>query len=142
MNQVTAARIRLDCAAGLPALLDVCYDAFEAIRIVLRHYQEMAGTAFPAFVLAAGAAADGRDQIADSASLPAAADQPDAAASVVYDGDWATAAAEVAELSDAIAWRLSAASADAAASRDRTACLHAARHAARIASLLSWAGRT
>jgi hypothetical protein len=142
MNPITAIHLRLDRTADLPALLDAAWDAFEVIRVVLRHYQERAGAAFPAFVLAAGAAADGRDQIAGSASLPAAVSGRDAAAAdLAVDGGWADAAAEVAALCDALAGRLSAASADAAG-RDRTACLHGARHAARISSLLSGAGRT
>lgn len=143
MNPITAAHVRLDHAADLPALLDAAYDAFEAIRITLRHHQERAGSAFPAFVLAASAAADGRDWIADSASLPAPVSRPGGAtADPGADGDWGSAAAEVTALGDAIASRLSTASADAAAGRDRTACLQAARHAARIGSLLCGARRT
>jgi hypothetical protein len=141
MNPITAAHLRLESASDLPALLDAAYDAFEAIRIALRRHQEQAGTAFPAFVLAAGAAADGRDQIADSASMPAAAPGPDAAAGPGT-GDWTDAAAGTAALSDALAGRLTAASADAVAARDRTACLHGARHAARISALFTWAGQT
>ena len=142
MNPITAAHARLTSAASLPSLLDAAYDAFEVIRIVLRHHQERAGAAFPAFVLAAGAAAEGRDQIGASASLPAAASEPGTIADLVAGGDWVNAAAEIATLSDAIAGRLSMASADAVAGRDRSSCLHAARHAARISCLLSGAGRT
>ncbi len=144
MNQITAARIRIDDATDLPALLDAACAAFGTILAVLRHHQPRSGPAFPAFVLAAGAAASGRDQICRAASLPPAA-TPGPPVPAPADSpavrDLAGVAIALAGLGQALAESLSRA-ADTADSRDRNACLHAARYAARVHLLLAGAGRT
>ena len=142
MNRITASRARLDHAAGLPALLDAAYDAFEAILAVLRHHEERAGNAFPAFVLAAGAAASGRDWIAGAPSLPPAATPPQPAAAgddLLTGHDWVHVAIEIAGISQALAGRLAAAGAEARDPEDRAACEQAAGYAARIRALLAGA---
>lgn len=141
MNRITTARIRLDAAAGLPATLDAAYDAFESILAVLRHHQENAGHAFPAFVLAAAAAANGRDQVAGAPALSPPAAPPGAAGDVPGPSGWAHAAAEAAALSHELVSRLLAAAGTAGA-RDQAACQHAAARAARIWSLLAGASKT
>ncbi len=57
-------------AESLPALLGVAYHAFECALQVLRHAEDHAGPLLPAFVLAAAAAADGRDAVAADRSFP------------------------------------------------------------------------
>lgn len=139
MSRITIARTRLEAAAGLAATLDAAYDAFESILAVLRHHQDRCGPAFPAFVLAAAAAASGRDWIAEAVSLPPAAAPPRAHADPPAAGDWVNAAAEIAALGSALADRLELAAASADHPRDLAACRHSLSCAARISSLLAGA---
>ena len=138
MNTITAARTCLEAADSLPATLDAAYDAFETILAVLRRHQERAGHGFPAFVLAAGAAASGRDHIGAAPSLPPAAGPP-AAGDLPGAPTWAQAAAEAAALSHALVNSLLIAAGTAGAA-DQAACRHAVAQAARIWSLLARAG--
>lgn len=142
MSRITTARIRLEAAAGLAATLDAAYDAFASILAVLRHHQERSGPAFPAFVLAAAAAANGRDWIAEAVSLPPSAAPHRPHGDLPAAGDWVHAAAEIAALSRVLAELLEAAAAGAADPRDQAACRHSLTYAARITSLLGGARRT
>ena len=137
MSRITTARTRLEAADGLAATLDAAYESFESILAVLRHHQERSGPAFPAFVLAAAAAANGRDWIAEAVSLPPAAAPHPAHADQPGAGDWVTAAAEIASLGRVLADRLELAAAYAAHPRDQAACRHAWSYATRISSLLA-----
>ena len=139
MSPITTARTRLETAAGLAPTLDAAYDSFESILAVLRHHQDRCGPAFPAFVLAAAAAANGRDWIAEAVSLPPAAAPHPAHADLPGTGDWVDAAAEIAALGRALADRLELAAASAAHPRDLAACRHALSYATRISSLLAGA---
>lgn len=139
MSRITTARTRLEAATGLATTLDAAYDSFESILAVLRHYQERSGPAFPAFVLAAAAAANGRDWIAESVSLPPAATPHRPHADLPAAGDWMRAATEIAELGRTLAERLEAAGAHAADPRDQAACWHSLSYAGRITSLLGGA---
>lgn len=143
MNRIATARARLNAAIGLPAVLDAAYDAFEDILSVLRHHEERAGHAFPAFVLAAGAAANGRDWAGDAPSLPpaTATSVPAGAGDLLSDRDWAGVATEVAALSQLLAVRLTEAAGNAISEADQAACQQAARHAARICELLAGASQ-
>ncbi len=144
MNRLSSARTRLDSTPDLPSALDAAYCAFEAILAVLRHHQERSGPAFPAFVLAAGAAASGRDWITRAPSLPPAApgqDEPLAGDGLLTDRAPDQVAAAAGELAHELATRLSV-MAGHADQRDGTACLQAARYAARITVLLDQTGRT
>src|SRR5258708_21849809 len=135
MNRITATRARLDHADDLPGVLDAAYDAFQDILAVLRHHQEHVGHAFPAFVLAAGAAATGRDWIARAPSLPRAATRPAAPVSsedLLSDLHWVDVALHVARASRILASRLIASADGAAQPGDRASCEGAAGYAARI----------
>lgn len=142
MSQITAARARLEAAAGLAATLDAAYVAFESILAVLRRHQERSGSGFPAFVLAAAAAGNGRDWLAEAATLPPASTSPRAAADLSGSGDWSQAAAEIAELGRALADRLEMAAAKAVDPRDQAACQRSMSYAGRISSLLAGAQQT
>ena len=61
MNRITAARARIDQAGDLPGLLGAAYGAFEDMLAVIRHHEERDEGSFAAFVIAACAAANGRD---------------------------------------------------------------------------------
>jgi len=140
VNQITATLGRLQTARTLPEILDAAYAAFEHIIAVLRHHQQQAGAAFPAFVLAAAVAGNGRDDITDAPSLaraaaPAMPGAPDLMAGASIDD----AAFALAELSSLLDVRLSAGAATTASQADRACCEHAAQEAARIGELLGWA---
>lgn len=139
MSRITTARTRLQAADGLAATLDAAYESFESILAVLRHHQDRCGPAFPAFVLAAAAAANGRDWIAEAVSLPPAATPHPAHADPPGASHWVHAAAEISALGRALAGRLELAAAYAAHPRDQTACRHALPCATRISSLLAGA---
>lgn len=137
MNRITTARARIEDARTTPATLDAAYDAFETILAVLRHHQERAGHGFPAFVLAAAAAATGRDRIAAAPSLPSATPPPPAG-DLLDASRPAQVAAEATALSHALVNSLLLAAGTAGAA-DQAACRHAAAQAARIWSLLAGA---
>ena len=72
MDQIESARVRLEQATGLPAVLDAAYDAFEEMLSALEEQEDRGGAAFAAFVMSATAAANGRDALAAAPSLPPA----------------------------------------------------------------------
>jgi hypothetical protein len=117
-------------AEDLPALLAAAYRAFDHALQALRGAEDDAGLLLPAFVLAAAAAADGRDAVAAATSFavpgptllenmasPAAADVAD----------------QVARLSLTLFTRLR----DAAAGDGGPACAAAAARAGRMHELLA-----
>jgi hypothetical protein len=117
-------------AEDLPALLAAAYGAFDCALQALRGAEDHAGPMLSAFVLAAAAAADGRDAVASARSFPGP-------------GSWLTgnmtsaAAVEVADqvagLSRALVTRLR----EAAAAGGGPACAAAAACAARMHELLA-----
>src|SRR6202043_3720301 len=73
MDPIEAARARLEQVAGLPAVLDAAYEAFEEMLRAIEDQQDPDGGAFAAFVMSGAAAANGRDALAAAPSLPPAA---------------------------------------------------------------------
>jgi hypothetical protein len=137
VTSLAESRARLASATELPAILDAATTAFERILAVLRHHQEQAGPAFAAFTLAAGAAADGRDDL----YLAKATLRAGTATTDVLDGQpWPAVAAEVAVTGLALAARLQAAAADAGP-QDKARCQSAAASATRICQLLGGASQ-
>lgn len=139
MTDLSRALERLAAATEAVDVLDSACTVFEHLRAVLRRHQEDEASAFPAFVLAACAAANGRDwtggvwtQLPDTAKQ-GAVDEP-------LDG---TAIAEVAVViahaSDALATRLSACAQSAADEDVRACCEGAAAEAATIRTLMGGA---
>jgi hypothetical protein len=145
MNRITAARTHVEHAENLPALLAAALAAFEDLLQVIRCHEERDDNAFAAFILSAGAAANGRDRIAAAPSLPPAAvvafaaRQTPATSGLLADATVTQVALAVAGLSDLLARRLAALAVTAADPGDQVSCTHAARHAARIRSLLGGA---
>jgi hypothetical protein len=140
MDPIEAARARLDQAAGLPAVLDAAYQAFEKMLPAIEDQEDPAGGAFVAFVMAGAAAANGRDAVAAAPSLPPAAsgDLAGTAAGSAR-GLPVEQAAALAGLGQLLARRLTGASDLSADIGDRIACAQAARHAASICTLLGGA---
>ena len=122
---------RLAEAAGIPVLLVVAYDAFEHMLRALREIENRAGVLLPAIVLAAAAAGDGRDAVAQAPWLPSL---PEPAEPPMSAGGAEQVADETAALSRALWERLAAADAPAAY---RAACAGGAAAAWRICSLLT-----
>jgi hypothetical protein len=141
MDQIESARVRLEQATGLPAVLDAGYEAFEEMLPALEEQEDRGGAAFAAFVMSATAAANGRDALAAAPSLPPAPPGKLAvAAAESFRGQaMEDAAAALARLSQLLSTRLTDASGLSADPGDKVACARAARHAASICSLL---GRT
>jgi hypothetical protein len=111
-------------------VLAAAYGAFERALQALRGAEDHAGPLLPAFVLAAAAAADGRDAVAAAESFPGtgsplAGNMTSPAAAEVAD--------QVAGLSRALVTRLR----DAAAAGGGPACAAAAARADRMHKLLA-----
>ena len=141
MDRLTRARHRVVTATDLPGILDVAYDAFEGMLAVLRRHQEDNESLFPAFVMAAAAAANGRDWIAGADSLPPAV--PREPAGGLSDATTAVDVARVvAALSSELAARLTAFAASTGGAGDRQCCESAAAEAASISALLAGASST
>ena len=70
MTRITAAQHRVQQASGLAAVLDAAYEAFEAMLSAIDPVQDPASGLFAAFVMAAAAAANGRNAVALAPSLP------------------------------------------------------------------------
>jgi hypothetical protein len=141
MNRITTARARIDQAGDLPSLLGAAYGAFEDMLAVIRQHEERDEGSFAAFVIAAGAAANGRDCIAAAPSLPSSAVVGPVTGTngLLAELTVVRVALTVAGLSDLLAARLTAAAARAAHPDDRTACTNAAWQARRIWRLFAGA---
>ena len=138
MDPIDTARARVEHAAGLPAVLDAAYEAFEDMLRAIEGQQDPARGAFAAFMMAGAAAARARDALAAAPSLPKVPLGGPASATVRSSADIPVddAAAALAGLSRLLASRLTHASDRSADSGDRLACAQAARHATSIATLL------
>jgi hypothetical protein len=127
---------RLRQAAGLPAMLAVGFDAFEAIRIAARDCQDQVPGLFAAFMTTADAAVDGREALTVAPSLPL----PDGTGP----GPAVPAGAAAGQAADALAAfaavlrdRLSHAAMLADTPGDRAACQEGAAAAGRICQLMA-----
>jgi len=142
MNWATDAKAQLQEAADLAAVLSGAYEAFEGTLLVLRAHESHAEDMLAGFVMSAASAANGRDAVADAASLPRVGDGIHAPA----EGDLAAAASvqgiarDLASLARVLADRLAEVARSAPDPADRTACAVAAGHARNICVLLSGAG--
>jgi hypothetical protein len=142
MTSISGTLQRLQQAAGLVAVLDAAYDAFEDVLQAIRAHEDPASGLFAAFMMAAASAADGRDAILFAPSLPpgrgsstpAAGDQGPAGESA------ASIAGAAAGLSRVLAARLTEAWGKAGDPGDRAACADAICCAQSIHDLLSGSG--
>jgi hypothetical protein len=135
---IPAALRRLAAATKAADVLDCAGQVFEEILAILRHHQEDDVSAFPAFVLASCAAANGRDWTsAEWAQRPAGSGQ-DKAGQLMNGAAIAEVARIIAAASDELAARLSVC-AIAADEADRECCEHAAAEAVTILALMGGA---
>jgi hypothetical protein len=135
MNPISLNSKRLAAVTDVPGMLDASYDAFEDIIAIARRHQEDDQTAFPAFVLVAGAAANGRDWIAEAPSLP-----PTSPGRHVRDfsdeADLAQEVSLIAAIASELATRLAVAAQRATKPEDRVCCENAAAEADAICALI------
>jgi Bacterial regulatory proteins, lacI family len=141
MTSLAAVTDRLTRADALPVLLDAAYEAFEVLLLVLERHEDPSDSRFVAFVSAATCAANGRDAVLFTPSLPprqlprpprenGPADAPD-------QGGEPYAALAVSALLEV---RLSQAAEQPADPADRLGCRTAAGYARRIHVLLTGSG--
>ena len=138
MTSIPTTQQRLQHAAGLAAILDAAYDAFEDMLQAIRVHEDPASGLFAAFVMAAASAADGRDAILFAPSLPPGQDErrPTAGHEEPAGGNSASTADAAAGLSRVLAARLTEAWETASDPGDRAACADAVCCAQSIAGLL------
>ena len=120
-------------AESLPVLLGAAYRAFECALRALRGAEDRAGPLLPALVLAAAAAADGRDAVAAAGSFPG----PGAALAATMAS---LTAIDVADQVAGLSLALSARLRDAATGGGGPACAAAAARAGRMHELLAQPG--
>ncbi|MGE5289522.1 MAG: hypothetical protein ACM3ML_20450 [Micromonosporaceae bacterium] len=135
MDEINRMMARLNAAGGLAGTLVAGFDAFEVIRAAARDCEDRAPELFAAFLLAAGAAVEGRNALAGAPSLRGRGE----AASP----DVAPLSADVGEITDALAALagvlascLREAAGHAADAMDGAACQDATRAAAHVQQLL------
>ena len=133
---------RIGAAAGLPEVLESAWRAFECILSEAEEHEDPATPLFPAFVLAATAAANGRDAVLLAPSLPwPPQDTPPGGGQPSGPGEPTQKAARaLASLARVLTSRLETAAGSAASSGDRDACRCAAGRARAIYDLLAGAG--
>jgi hypothetical protein len=132
------AQQHLQEADGLAAVLDASYAAFAGMVAIIHPVQDPASGLFTALVMAAAAAADGRNALALAPSLPRHPLLTTPAEQQPWSGEPPERVAEaVAGLSSLVAERLTQAAASAQDAGDRDACRHAARSAREVCGLLS-----
>jgi hypothetical protein len=135
LHQGNGVEARLRQAADLPEMLAAGFDAFEAIRMAARDYQDQVPGLFAAFMTTADAAVDGREALTIAPSLPLGGGLPDPA--VPTRADAGQAAQTLAALAAVLADHLRDAAALAGTPGDRAACQDAAAAAGRICQVMA-----
>jgi hypothetical protein len=141
MTSLAVVTDRLAVADDLPVLLDAAYEAFEVLLSVLERHEDPGNARFAAFVSAATCAANGRDAVLFTPSLP-----PRQLPRPPGEGDAACAPSMGNELNAAVAVsallvaRLSQAADQVAHPADRLGCRTAAGYARQIHVLLTGSG--
>lgn len=136
MNHFSRALERLATAPDAADVLDTACEVFEGILAMLRRHRDDEKSAFPAFVLAASAAANGRDWTGGEWASHWDGAHQDADAQLTKG---AAVAAEIAAASGELAVLLFACASAATDEAEREACAHAAEEAATIRDLLGGA---
>ncbi len=142
MTSISWQAQRIHAAAGLPEVLESAWRAFECMLAEAEAHEDPATPLFPAFVLAATAAANGRDALLRAPSLPwPPRDTPHGSGQADGPGEPAPETSRaLASLSQALISRLETAAGSAARSGDRDACRYAVGRACAIYDLLAGAG--
>ena len=136
MTDVSRALEHLAAATDAVAALDSACKVFEDLLTVLRRHQEDEISGFPAFVLAACAAANGRDWTGGVWTQLPNVSKRDADDDLLNGATIAEIAVAITTASGALAARLSACAVSAANEADRVCCKRAAAEAATICALM------
>jgi hypothetical protein len=136
---VSAALQRLGIATDASDVLDAACAVFEVMLALLRRQQEDDESAFPAFVLAASAAANGRDWTGGVWAARTQDSEQRATRELLNGIAVADVADVIAAASGELAARLSGDAMVAASEADRDCCEHAAAEAATIRELMGGA---
>jgi hypothetical protein len=139
MDRISAAERRVRGSGSVPELLAAGFDAFEEIRLVARDCEDRAAELFAPFLMAAGAATEGRNALVEAPSLPRFGGSPGSGPPVDAATDVEQVADELAELAKVLTARMSEAVDGAANAEDRGACVNAANAAREIHRLLAGA---
>jgi hypothetical protein len=133
---------RVQAAAALPEVLESAWRAFECMLAEAEAHEDPATPLFPAFVLAATAAANGRDAVLLAPSLPwPPRDTPPGGGQATRPEEPARPAGRaLASLCQALISRLESVAGSAASSADRDAYRYAADRARAIYDLLAEVG--
>ena len=144
MTSISLQAQQVRAAGGLPEVLESAWRAFVCMlaEAEAEALEDPPTPLFPAFVLAATAAANGRDAVLRAPSLPwPPRDTPAGGGKPSGPGEPAQATARaLASLSRVLISRLETAAGSAASSGDREACRYAAGRARAIYDLLAGAG--
>jgi len=143
MTSISLQAQQVRAAEGLPEVLESAWRAFECMlaEAEAEALEDPPTPLFPAFVLAATAAANGRDAVLRAPSLPwPPRDTSPGGGQAGGPREPAQAAWALASLSQALISRLETAAGSAASSGDRDACRYAAGRARAIYDLLAGAG--
>ena len=136
MQETPSVQARLRDASALPETLAVSFDAFEAIRLAARSYVDRIPELFAAFMTAADAAVEGREDTTTAPSLPVG--PATAVPGLLVPGNSVDAALDIlAALGALLESHLTQAAAAATIPADRLACDEAARAARRIHQLMA-----
>jgi hypothetical protein len=137
MTSLAAVRERLTRADDLPVLLDAAYEAFEVLLSVLEDHEDPDDPRFTAFVMAATCAANGRDAILFTPSLPPRQlpRPPGGNGAVPPAGD--NGVADVVAVSALLAARLDQTAGQASSPGDQAGCQNAAHWAREIHRMTS-----
>jgi hypothetical protein len=136
MDEINRMAARLGATDGLAATLAAGFDAFEAIRAAARDGEDRAPELFAAFMLAAGAAVEGRNALAAAPSLPGGRGETVSPAVVPPDVDAGEIADALAALGGLLTARLREAAGLAPGTGNEAACTNGARAAEQIQRLL------
>jgi hypothetical protein len=123
-------------ARDVPELLDAAYEAFEVLLSALEDHEDAGDPRFAAFVMAASCAANGRDAVLFSPSLPPRRLARQPPATLPY-GDEKNGADAIAGLAGLVAARLTQAAGWAVLAGDQTGCRDAARYGRQIEAILA-----
>ena len=141
MTDLSRALERLAVATDAVEVLDSACTVFGDVLTALRRHQEDDVSAFPAFVRAACAAANGRDWTGGVWTQPADGWKQDGNDEPLLNGANVTEVADaIAGASDTLAVRLAACVLSAANEAERACCESAAAEAATIRALMSGVG--
>ncbi len=141
-EELAAMAARLSRSASLAGLLAAGFDAFEAIRAWCRACELSEPGLLAAFMMAAGAAVEGRNALAAAPSfLPGGARNVGGAVAGAPGADVGEAADALAVLAGLLADGMSAAAAGTGDPADRVSCAAAADAARQISHLLAGPAR-